>query len=54
MNQSAMRKKELTKFFNRYDAHRPHPGLDDSTPDGVYLGALPKMKDAVRNGAANT
>ena len=39
-------RKELTKFFDRYNARRPHQGLDDRTPDEVYWGTL-KMKDAV-------
>jgi len=40
-------KKELTKFFDRYNMRRPHQGLDDRTPDEVYWSTLPKMKDAV-------
>lgn len=40
-------KKELSKFFDRYNARRPHQGLGDRTPDDVYLGTLPEQKDAV-------
>jgi putative transposase len=40
-------KKELTKFFARYNTWRPHQGLKDRTPDEVYWGTLPRMKDAV-------
>jgi putative transposase len=40
-------KKELTKFFDRYNTRRPHQGLDDRTPDEVYWSTLPKMKDAI-------
>ena len=40
-------KKELKKFFERYNIRRPHQGLDYRTPDEVYYGTLPKIKDAV-------
>jgi len=40
-------KKELTKFFERYNARRSHQGLDDRTPDEVYWATLPKAKEAV-------
>jgi hypothetical protein len=40
-------KKELTKFFDRYNARRPHQGLSDRTPDEVYWSTLPGAKDAV-------
>ena len=40
-------KKELTKFFDRYNMRRPHQGLKDRTPDEVYWSTLPRMKDAV-------
>lgn len=39
-------KKELAKFFDRYNTRRPHQGLDDRTPDEVYWSALPKVRDA--------
>jgi putative transposase len=40
-------KKELTKFFDRYNTRRPHQGLNDRTPDEVYWAILPKARDAV-------
>jgi putative transposase len=40
-------RKELTKFFERYNARRPHQGLNDRTPDEVYYGTLPVARDAV-------
>jgi putative transposase len=40
-------RKELTKFFDRYNVRRPHQGLHDMTPDEVYWTTLPKMEDAV-------
>jgi putative transposase len=40
-------RKELTKFFERYNARRPHQGLNDRTPDEVYYSTLPEAKDAV-------
>jgi putative transposase len=39
-------KKELTKFFDRYNTRRPHQGLNDRIPDEVYWSTL-NMKDAV-------
>ena len=40
-------RKELTKFFDRYNMRRPHPGFHDMTPDEVYWSTLAKIKDAV-------
>ena len=40
-------KKELGKFFDRYNIRRRHHGLDDRTPDEVYWSTLPGQKDAV-------
>jgi len=40
-------KKELAKFFERYNMRRPHQGLNDRTPDDVYWSTLPNVKDAV-------
>ncbi len=40
-------KKELGKFFDRYNIRRRHQGLDDRTPDDVYWSTLPGQKDAV-------
>ena len=40
-------KKELGKFFDRYNMRRPHQGLDDTTPDDVYWATLPKAKEAI-------
>lgn len=40
-------RKELTKFFERYNTRRPHQGLHDRTPDEVYFCTLPKIRDAV-------
>ncbi len=37
-------KKELKKFFERYNTWRPHQGLAERTPD---YGTLPEIKDAV-------
>jgi putative transposase len=39
-------KKELGKFFDRYNIRRRHQGLDDRTPDEVYWSMLPRTKDA--------
>ena len=39
-------RKELNKFFDRYNIRRPHQGLDEMTPDEVYWRMLPKAKDA--------
>jgi putative transposase len=40
-------KKELAKFFDQYNARRPHQGLDDRTPDEVYWSTLPGARDVV-------
>lgn len=40
-------RKELRKFFERYNARRPHQGIGDRTPDEVYWATLPKAKDAI-------
>ena len=40
-------KKELTKFFDRYNTRRPHQGINDRIPDDVYWETLPKVRDAV-------
>jgi putative transposase len=40
-------KKELIKFFDRYNARRPHQGLDGRTPDDVYWSTLPKAREAI-------
>ena len=40
-------KKELMKFFDRYNTRRPHKGLSDRTPDEVYWNTLPNVKDSV-------
>ena len=40
-------RKELAKFFERYNMRRPHQGLNDRTPDDVYWSTLPKEKEAV-------
>jgi putative transposase len=42
----ATAKKELTKWFTRYNMLRRHQGLDDRTPDEVYWSTLPGAKDA--------
>ena len=39
-------KKELTKFFDRYNTRRPHQGLNDRIPDEVYSSTL-NLKDAI-------
>jgi putative transposase len=39
-------KKELAEFFDRYNARRPHQGLNDRIPDEVYLSTL-NVKDAI-------
>jgi putative transposase len=43
----AYARKELAKFFDRYNARRPHQGLNDRTPDEAYWATLPKARDAV-------
>jgi putative transposase len=40
-------RKELEKFFDRYNTRRPHQGLNDKTPDEAYFCTLPKIRDAV-------
>ena len=40
-------RKELTKFFERYNTRRPHQGLHDRTPDEVYYSTLPVARNAV-------
>jgi len=40
-------RKELAKFFDRYNMRRPHQGLGDRTPDEAYLNTLPEVRDAV-------
>ncbi len=43
----AVARKELTKWFNRYNMERRHQGLDNRTPDEVYWATLPRLKDAI-------
>jgi putative transposase len=40
-------RKELRKFFERYNARRPHQGLNDRTPDEVYFSILPEERRAI-------
>ena len=40
-------RKELTKFFERYNARRSHQGLNDRTPNEVYFGTLPEARKAI-------
>jgi putative transposase len=40
-------RKGLTTWFGRYNTRRRHQGLDNRTPDEVYWGTLPKLKDAM-------
>jgi putative transposase len=40
-------RKELAKYFDRYNKRRRHQGLDDRTPDVVYWDTIPKLKEAV-------
>jgi putative transposase len=40
-------RKELAKYFDRYNQRRRHQGLDDRTPDMVYWDTIPKLKEAV-------
>jgi putative transposase len=40
-------RKELAKYFDRYNKRRRHQGLDDMTPDVVYWNTVPKLKEAV-------
>lgn len=38
-------RKELARFFYRYNTRRPHQGLNDRTQDDVYWNTLPKVKE---------
>jgi putative transposase len=40
-------KKELGKFFDRYNIRRRHQGLDERTPDEVYWNTLPRASKVV-------
>ena len=40
-------RKGLTAWFDRYNRRRRHQRLDDRTPDEVYWGTLPEVKDAM-------
>lgn len=40
-------RKEIAKYFERYNKRRRHQGLDDMTPDVVYWNTIPKLKEAV-------
>lgn len=40
-------RKGLTAWFDRYNRQRRHQGLDDKTPDEIYWGTLPGVKDAM-------
>jgi len=40
-------RKELAKYFDRYNTRRSHQGLNDRTPDEVYWATLPEARDAV-------
>ena len=37
----------LKTYFERYNSRRRHQGLNDRTPDEVYLTTLPEAKEAV-------
>ena len=37
----------LKVYFERYNSRRHHQGLNDRTPDEVYLNTLPEAKEAV-------
>ena len=39
-------RRELTKYFERYNTRRPHQGLNDRIPDAVYMSSL-RLKDAI-------
>ena len=39
-------RRELTAYFEFYNQRRRHQGLDDRTPDEVYLTTLPQMQVA--------
>jgi putative transposase len=45
-------RQELTKYFDRYNQRRCHQRLDNMTPDEVYWGTMPKLKEAIRTKAA--
>ena len=40
-------RKGLTLWFDRYNRWRRHQGLDNRTPDEVYLSTLPTAKEAM-------
>ena len=40
-------RKGLTTWFDRYNRWRRHQGLDNRTPDEVYLSTLPTAKEAM-------
>jgi Transposase and inactivated derivatives len=40
-------RKGLTLWFDRYNRWRRHQGLDNRTPDEVYLSTLPGVKNAM-------
>lgn len=40
-------RKGLAAWFDRYNRIRRHQGLDDKTPDEVYWGTLPGVRDAM-------
>jgi len=40
-------RKELAKYFDRYNTRRSHQGLNDRTPDEIYWATLPEARDAV-------
>jgi len=40
-------RKGLAAWFDRYNKERRHQGLDDRTPDEVYWGTLPGVKNAM-------
>ncbi len=46
-NSIAEVRKGLTAWFDRYNKERRHQGLDDRTPDEVYWGTLPGVKNAM-------
>lgn len=43
----SLAKKELERFFDRYNTRRPHQGLNDKTPDEVYYETLPEIEEVV-------
>ncbi len=46
-NSIAEVRKGLAAWFGRYNKERRHQGLDDRTPDEVYWGTLPGVKNAM-------